>query len=79
MPRAGLIRLMALVALLLVLGAAACAFDHDDTGDLCLISLAIFASALALSPLLATARLDATGARTHRCLLADRPSPPPRF
>jgi hypothetical protein len=79
MPRAGLFRLIVMVGILLILGVVMCVFDGDGTSDLCLISLALLGSALALSPLPVIERLELKRARTYPSLLADLPSPPPKF
>jgi len=78
MSRAGLFRLIAVVGILLILGVVACVFDGDDSGDLCLISLALLGSVLALSPLRVAERLEWRRARTYPFLLADLPPPPPK-
>jgi hypothetical protein len=80
MPRAAYMRLGALVGVLLVLGVLLCVFDGDDglSTDLCLMSLALLGSALALLPLPVVGRLEFRWLPTYALLLADLPSPPPR-
>jgi len=78
MPRPGLVRLIALVGILLVLGVVVCAFDDDDTSDLCLMSLALLGSALGLSPLTVVGRLELSRVRACPSLLPELPSPPPK-
>lgn len=78
MARRGLVRVVALVGVLLTLGVVMCVFDGHDTGDLCLISLALLGSAFAFSPLPVVERFELRRARTYPSLLVDRPSPPPK-
>ena len=78
MSRSELVRLMALVGVLLVLGVAVCAFDDDDNADLCLMTLALLGSTLALSPLPVVGRLELRRAPAYPSLLTDRPPPPPK-
>ena len=78
MSQAGVVRVVALVGVLLTLGAALCVFDNHGTGYLCLISLALLSSACAFSPLPFAVLLELKPARTYLSLLTDCPSPPPK-
>jgi hypothetical protein len=78
MSRIALVRLLALLGVFLVLGAALCVFDDGDTSDLCLLSLALLAGALALSPLTVVGRLEPRPVWAYPSLLADLPAPPPK-
>lgn len=79
MTRGTLFRLVALGAIVLMVGAAVCAFDDDASGDdLCMISLATVAL-VAVVCFLAVLGDPVSRPPGFYCLLpADLPSPPPK-
>jgi hypothetical protein len=76
--RGALFRLTAAVGIIVILGVVMCVFGGHETGGLCLISLVLLASPLALSPLPVVGRLESRRALSYPSLRADRPSPPPK-
>jgi hypothetical protein len=79
MSRTVLVRSVALVGVILLLGVALCLLDGDDGAgcDLCLVSLAL-GSTLALLPLPVVGRLEFTRLPTRPLLLVDLALPPPK-
>jgi hypothetical protein len=74
-----LLRLVALGAVVLVIGVALCAFDDDGSNDdLCRVSLATAGGTLMVWSFAVIGRPVPGIPETYRLLLADLPSPPPR-
>jgi hypothetical protein len=75
-----LFRLVALGAVVLVLGVGLCLLDNDGRpdGDLCMASLVAGAAPPIILSLVVVGRPTPAGHETYRSLLADLPSPPPK-
>jgi len=80
MPRITVIRLIAVIGMVLMLGVAFCVFDggHGLNSDLCLLSLAIPTGTPVILSLAVLGGLLLSSPGTYRLLLADLSSPPPK-
>jgi len=80
MPRITLVRLIAVIGMVLMLGVALCVFDghHGLNSDLCLMSLAIPTGTLIILFLALAGGLLLSPPEAYRLLLSDLSSPPPK-
>ena len=72
------VKVLALVAVGLVLAAGLCLFDEGAGGDLCALHLAIIAAALSAVYLTTGGRMDAGLPAVYLALLPELLPPPPK-
>jgi hypothetical protein len=79
MPAGTLPRLIALAAIVLIVGAGLCLFDGDQSagGDLCLL-LVVTTGLLPAFPLAPTGHLLPALVKSYRRYSPDLPAPPPK-